>query len=64
MEREICEQVLGKRSEHVKGQDWGPRPKNTRNETIQQSTKETNAKIAHLQRMVESLLATIEAILR
>ena len=39
LEKEICERVLDKRSRHVKGQRWGPRPKNARNEVIQQSTK-------------------------
>uniref|UniRef100_A0A9I9EG74 Uncharacterized protein n=1 Tax=Cucumis melo TaxID=3656 RepID=A0A9I9EG74_CUCME len=48
LEREICERVLGKRSGNVKGQGWGPRPKNARNETIQHNTKEVNAQIAHL----------------
>ncbi|TYK04284.1 Transposon, En/Spm-like protein [Cucumis melo var. makuwa] len=33
---------------HVRGQGWGPRPKNARNETIQSNTKEANAQIAHL----------------
>uniref|UniRef100_A0A9I9E4Z5 CACTA en-spm transposon protein n=1 Tax=Cucumis melo TaxID=3656 RepID=A0A9I9E4Z5_CUCME len=64
LEREICDRVLGKRSGHVKGQGWGPRPKNARNETIQHNTKEANAQIAHLQSIVESQQATIEAILR
>ena len=49
---------------HVKGQGWGPRPKNARNEAIQQSTKEANAQISHLQSIVESQQATIEAILK
>ncbi|KAA0032027.1 formin-like protein 4 isoform X2 [Cucumis melo var. makuwa] len=52
LEREICERVLGKRSGHVKGQGWGPRPKNARNESIQHNTKEENPQIAHLQIMV------------
>ncbi|KAA0067296.1 formin-like protein 4 isoform X2 [Cucumis melo var. makuwa] len=64
LEREICDRVLGKRSGHVKGQGWGPRPKNARNETIQHNTKEANAQIAHLQSIVNSQQATIEAILR
>uniref|UniRef100_A0A9I9E8X6 Uncharacterized protein n=1 Tax=Cucumis melo TaxID=3656 RepID=A0A9I9E8X6_CUCME len=49
LEREICEQVLGKRSRHVKGKGCGPRPKNVINETIQHNTKEANAQIAHFQ---------------
>ncbi|TYK11309.1 uncharacterized protein E5676_scaffold1827G00180 [Cucumis melo var. makuwa] len=53
-----------KRSGHVKGQGWGPRPTNARNETIQSNTKEANAQIAQLQCIVESRQATIEAILR
>ncbi|KAA0050188.1 Transposon, En/Spm-like protein [Cucumis melo var. makuwa] len=64
LESEICKRVLGKRSGHVKGQGWGPRLKNARNETIQHNTKETNAHIAHMQSIVESQQATIEAILR
>ncbi|KAA0062725.1 hypothetical protein E5676_scaffold523G00020 [Cucumis melo var. makuwa] len=64
LEREICERVLGKRSRHVKGQGWEPRPKNARNETIQHNTKEANARIAHFQSIVESQQAIIEAILR
>uniref|UniRef100_A0A9I9ECD2 CACTA en-spm transposon protein n=1 Tax=Cucumis melo TaxID=3656 RepID=A0A9I9ECD2_CUCME len=64
LERKICDRVLGKRSGHVKGQGWGPRPKNARDETIQHNTKEANAQIAHLQNIVESQQATIEAILR
>ncbi|TYJ99784.1 uncharacterized protein E5676_scaffold896G00240 [Cucumis melo var. makuwa] len=64
LEREICDRVLVKRSGHVKGQGWGPRPKNARNEIIQHNTKEANAQIAHLQSIVESQQATIEAILR
>ncbi|TYJ98779.1 hypothetical protein E5676_scaffold156G00880 [Cucumis melo var. makuwa] len=54
LEREICEQVLGKRSRHVKGKGCGPRPKNVINETIQHNTKEANAQIAHFQSIVES----------
>ena len=60
LEKEICERVLDKRSRHVKGQRWGPRPKNARNEAIQQSTKKANAQIAHLQSIVELQQATIE----
>uniref|UniRef100_A0A9I9EJ75 CACTA en-spm transposon protein n=1 Tax=Cucumis melo TaxID=3656 RepID=A0A9I9EJ75_CUCME len=50
-------------SGHVKGQSWSPRLKNARNEAIQQSIKEINTQIAHLQSIVKSQQATIEAIL-
>ena len=60
LEKEICERVLRKRLGQVKRQGWGPRPKNARNEAIQQSTKKANAQIAHLQSIVELQQATIE----
>ena len=48
LERQICERVLSKRLKHVKGQSWRPRPKNAKNEAVQQNTNETDAQITHL----------------
>ena len=42
----------------MKGQCWGPRPNNARNEAIQQSIKEANTHNVHLKSIIESQQTT------